>query len=64
MLIWYHFDGISIIFTIFNYIMCESVHLSAGAAAARNIGPPRAGVMVGCEVPDAAVGRLVRALQL
>lgn len=41
--------------------MCGGVHLSAGAAAARNIGPPRAGV--GCEVPDAAVGRLVRALQ-
>lgn len=44
--------------------MCGSVHLSAGAAAARNIGPPRAGVTGGCEVPGTAVGRLVRALKL
>lgn len=44
--------------------MCGSVHLSAGAVAARNIGPPRAGVTGGCEVPGMAVGRLVHALKL
>lgn len=36
--------------------MCGSVHLSASAAAARNIGPPRAGVIGGCEVPGTDVG--------
>lgn len=44
--------------------MCGSVHLSAGAVAPRNIGPPRAGVKGGCEVPGMAVGRLVCALKL